>query len=153
MFENPRRGREARNFTTNGPKILDLKSSSEQIFSKNWRWVPLSIAGPAPVAWISLFLYVALMNSLQHFLPYKGWDKNSFTLENDTFHFRQFISHIPHHTWALELILAFVSGHPRLMISLRSCSDSSLAVSSWISSNLDYETGKLDCIRWTCLLF
>ena len=32
MFENPRRGREARNFTTNVPKILDLKSSSEQIF-------------------------------------------------------------------------------------------------------------------------
>ena len=52
MFQNPRRGRQARNFTTNGskilgeagkqeilqqmfPKILDLKSSSEQIFSKN----------------------------------------------------------------------------------------------------------------------
>ena len=34
MFENPRRGREARNFTTNAPKILDLKSSSEQIFSR-----------------------------------------------------------------------------------------------------------------------
>ena len=28
MFENPRRGRQARNFTTNVPKILDLKSSS-----------------------------------------------------------------------------------------------------------------------------
>ena len=41
MFENPRRGRQARNFTTNVPKILDLKSSFEQIFSKNWRWVPL----------------------------------------------------------------------------------------------------------------
>ena len=41
MFENPRRDREARNFTTNVPKILDLKSSSEQIFSENWRWVPL----------------------------------------------------------------------------------------------------------------
>ena len=27
MFENPRRGRKARNFTTNVPKILDLKSS------------------------------------------------------------------------------------------------------------------------------
>ena len=27
MFENPRRGRQARNFTTNVPKILDLKSS------------------------------------------------------------------------------------------------------------------------------
>ena len=42
MFENPRRGRQARNFTTNVLKILDLKSSSEQIFSENWRWVPLT---------------------------------------------------------------------------------------------------------------
>ena len=33
MFENPRRGRQARNFTTNVPKeILDLNSSSEQIY-------------------------------------------------------------------------------------------------------------------------
>ena len=30
MFENPRRGRQARNFTTNVPKILE-----------NCRWVPL----------------------------------------------------------------------------------------------------------------
>ena len=29
--ENPRRGRRARNFSENDPKILDLKSSSEQI--------------------------------------------------------------------------------------------------------------------------
>ena len=42
MFENLRRGRQARNFTTNVPKILDVKSSSEQIFSENCRWVPLS---------------------------------------------------------------------------------------------------------------
>ena len=34
MFENPRRGRQARNFKTNVPKILVLKSSSEQIFSR-----------------------------------------------------------------------------------------------------------------------
>ena len=34
MFENPRRGRPAKNFTTNAPKILDLKWSSEQIFSR-----------------------------------------------------------------------------------------------------------------------
>ena len=34
MFENPGRGRQARNFKTNVPKILDLKSSSEQIFPK-----------------------------------------------------------------------------------------------------------------------
>ena len=34
MFENPRRRRQGRNFTTNVPKILNLKSSSEQIFSE-----------------------------------------------------------------------------------------------------------------------
>ena len=34
MLENPRRGRQAINFTTNVPKILVLKSSSEQIFSR-----------------------------------------------------------------------------------------------------------------------
>ena len=34
IFENPRRGRQARNFTTNVPKVLDLKSFSEQIFSR-----------------------------------------------------------------------------------------------------------------------
>ena len=42
MFENPRRGRQARNFTTNFSKILVLKSSSEQIFLRKYcRWVPL----------------------------------------------------------------------------------------------------------------
>ena len=44
MFENPRRRRQARNFATNVPKILDLKSSSEQIFSRK-----LSLG--APVIW------------------------------------------------------------------------------------------------------
>ena len=43
MFENPRRGRQARNFTTNVPKIADRKSSSEQIFSETCRWVPLLV--------------------------------------------------------------------------------------------------------------
>ena len=37
MFENPRRGRQA-NFTTNVPKILDLKSSSDP---NGYFWVPL----------------------------------------------------------------------------------------------------------------
>ena len=41
MFENPRTGRQARNFTKNAPKILDLKSSSEQIFSRK-----LSLGAP-----------------------------------------------------------------------------------------------------------
>ena len=42
MFENPRRGTLARNFAKNVQKLLDLKSSSEQIFSEYCRWVPLS---------------------------------------------------------------------------------------------------------------
>ena len=41
MFENPTRGRQARNFTTNVPKILDLKSASEQIFFRK-----LSLGAP-----------------------------------------------------------------------------------------------------------
>ena len=41
MFENPRRGRQARNFTTNVSKILDLKSSSEQIYFRK-----LSLGAP-----------------------------------------------------------------------------------------------------------
>ena len=41
MFENPRRGGQARSFTTNVPKILDLKSSSEQIF---FRKLPLGVS-------------------------------------------------------------------------------------------------------------
>ena len=41
MFENPRRGRQARNFTENDPKILDLKSSSKQIIFRK-----LSLGAP-----------------------------------------------------------------------------------------------------------
>ena len=41
MFENPRRDRQARNFTTNVPKILDLKSSPELIFFRK-----LSLGAP-----------------------------------------------------------------------------------------------------------
>ena len=43
-FENPRRDRQARNFSENDPKILDLKSSSEQIiFRKLSLGAPVSI--------------------------------------------------------------------------------------------------------------
>ena len=34
---------QGRNFTTNVPRILDFKSSSEQIFFENRRWVPLKV--------------------------------------------------------------------------------------------------------------
>ena len=40
-FENPRRGKQARNLSENDPKILDLKSSSEQIIFRK-----LSFGGP-----------------------------------------------------------------------------------------------------------
>ena len=48
MFENPGRRRQARNFTTNAPKILDLKSSSEQIF---FRKLPLGALVSFSVYW------------------------------------------------------------------------------------------------------
>ena len=47
---NPRRGRQARNFTTNAPKILDLKSSSEQIFSRK---LPLGAPDKKKVTWLN----------------------------------------------------------------------------------------------------
>ena len=40
-FVNPRRGRQARNLSENDPKILDLKSSSEQIIFRK-----LSLGAP-----------------------------------------------------------------------------------------------------------
>ena len=42
-----------RNFTTNVPKILDRKPSSEQIFSENFRWVPLYHVTRRPLHWAS----------------------------------------------------------------------------------------------------
>ena len=40
-FENPRRGKQARNLSENDPKILDLKSSSKQIIFRK-----LSLGAP-----------------------------------------------------------------------------------------------------------
>ena len=45
MFENPRRGRQARNFTENDPKTLNLKSSSEQIIFRK-----LSLGAPVVIS-------------------------------------------------------------------------------------------------------
>ena len=44
MFEILGEAGKQGHFTTNAPKILDLKSSSEQILSENCRWVPLLVA-------------------------------------------------------------------------------------------------------------
>ena len=55
MFENPTRGRQARNFTGNDPKILDLKSSSEQVIFRK-----LSLG--APVIKMRL-LFIVILDS------------------------------------------------------------------------------------------
>ena len=55
MFENPRRGMQARNFATNVPKILDLKSSSEQIFFRK-----LSLGAPVNCTILIFFCLQAI---------------------------------------------------------------------------------------------
>ena len=64
MFENPRTGRQARNFTTSVPKILDLKSSFEQIFSENYRFVTARII--ASLDFISAVQY--MIHFINHFV-------------------------------------------------------------------------------------
>ena len=59
VFENPRRGQASKKFYNKCSEILDLNSSSEQIFSENWRWVPLSIH----------LLSIAKMSTLRSFSP------------------------------------------------------------------------------------
>ena len=54
MFENLRRGRQARNFTTNAPKILNLKSSSEQMFSRK---LPLGAPGRCSLFPCTVFFF------------------------------------------------------------------------------------------------
>ena len=60
MFENPRSGRQARNFTTNVPKILVLKSSSEQIFSRK---LPLGAPEKGEGQFILLLTYFKILNT------------------------------------------------------------------------------------------
>ena len=57
MFENPRRGRQARNFPTNATKILDLKWSSEQIFSRKLplRAPDVGMCGPKGYGFCAFF--------------------------------------------------------------------------------------------------
>ena len=70
MFENPRRGRQAGNFTTNAPKILGLKSSSEQIFSRK---LPLGAPDVQSHSW-----YVKVLD----FAPFRGSYVKEFELSH-----------------------------------------------------------------------
>ena len=63
-FENPRRGRQARNLSENDPKILDLKSSSEQIIFRK-----LSLGAPESFRMVSLpvsFLSLACASTVDY---------------------------------------------------------------------------------------
>ena len=73
MYENPRRGSQARNFGENVPKIVDLKSSSEQIFSENCRWVPLIIGRTTATTTtnqLNLIALCLLLKILAYFFSY-----------------------------------------------------------------------------------
>ena len=61
-FENPRRGRQARNFSENDPKILDLKSSSEQIIFRK-----LSLGAPVDCFLQRLFSLLCLPFAVVYF--------------------------------------------------------------------------------------
>ena len=67
LLENPRRGMQARHFTTNVPKILDLKSSSEQIFSRK-----LSLGAPEEYYWPTIYRTGAAVVSTITTLIYGG---------------------------------------------------------------------------------
>ena len=78
MSENPRRGRQARNFTTNVPKILDLKSSSEQRFFRK-----LSLGAPvicSMVIWnpFSKFQLFSVLNSSMQSDEFWDWVLTTF---------------------------------------------------------------------------
>ena len=70
MLENPKRGRQARNFTTNGPKILDLKSSSEQIFSRK---LPLGAPGEITYNNFEISLVVFMLNITTNLIYNKSY--------------------------------------------------------------------------------
>ena len=57
-FENSRRGRHARNFSENDPKILDLKSSSEQIIFRK-----LSLSAPVKYFGVSFIVLTIFRSS------------------------------------------------------------------------------------------
>ena len=80
MIENPRRGRQAGNFTTNVPKILDLKSSSGQIFSENSRWVPLANAQWYCYSELFTFMYNTLWSDVLKYPVLQDEGDNYFSI-------------------------------------------------------------------------
>ena len=83
MFENPRRGLQARNFTTNVSKILDLKSSSEKIFFRK-----LSLGAPDVIELSSnYFTHIHWL-----FMPLKKYNTAKFivSLKNEKIYFGTF---------------------------------------------------------------
>ena len=96
MFENPRRGRQARNFTTNVPKILVLKSSSEQIFSRK-----LPLGAPDHRTRLTLFITCIRL---------RKWYNRSFPVSHYLVDFSSIVLATSH--WIPGFIVCFsVLGH------------------------------------------
>ena len=80
MTENPRRGRQARNFTTNVPKILGLKSSSEQIFFRK-----LSLGAPVYFTRVSTFLLSRVRTNIYRISRESIFGSTEFSLPSTRF--------------------------------------------------------------------
>ena len=96
MFENPGRGRQARNFSTNAPKILDLKSSSEQIFPENCRWVPPKVLKTFYNVHVGGYVEVAVHEHQMYF----------FTKLKYLLCYTHFLNETPAQRWRNQLLLA-----------------------------------------------
>ena len=132
MFENPRRGRQARNFTTNVQKILDLKSSSEQIFFRK-----LSLGAPGNCLQSSVIYQATVKrNDNNTSETYIGLTKNAFKTRqsNHTASFRHTkhrnSTELSKHVWSLK------DSNIDYSISLRIISSSSSYDSSSKRCNL-----------------
>ena len=64
MFENPRRGRHAINFTTNVPKILDLKYAPGKFFGE--RDFPIQISYTDNLSHSGDLKFVTSLHSAKH---------------------------------------------------------------------------------------
>ena len=105
MFENPRRSRQARNFTTNVPKILDLKSSSEQIFFRK-----LSLGAPEVI----LLLPDSWSNSNLKMLVFEERGKPEYSEKNLSEQRREPTTNSTHIWRPRRAILVGCERHPLL---------------------------------------
>ena len=107
MFENPRRSRQARNFTENDPKILDLKSSSEQIMFRK-----LSLGAPDCILHAN-----RVPDPILRGQPCHTWIKNVWCLSSLMTIPRTFMMYL-HHINSLESVNDVVSNSVQIFFTV-----------------------------------